>query len=1035
MSVVRRLTRIPATAAAAESKLGDQNDADYDVDSPDLLQGQHRKTSAILRETSGFMTAAHRYSRLWRGVWAVLLIGLGRFGAACGQSVSTADASASAASGLPRPSAMSVGDYERQLFEFLNERQYQRRGWRVDKGVRDTGPYVDGKYYGTHPAVRVYYSPEIIEWLRGGRRDVIPDGAMIIKEQFEPPAARYADLNDEQLFKALSSWTVMVKDSAGSHDGWFWSNPAKGQSAVDGTRYPFDNPVSGFGIYCVRCHASTKSTGATNEYTFASLRNIKGFPGKPLVFRVDESWRAKAEREEPTETKPLEDTTNEALLAQVRAQRADPAHPRCTGVVHPEQCPPVLSDRFLATFASIAPHDRSEIEHFPPVTHDWVVRRAGAAQLSQPFVTSNQCMSCHAGLLGAFGPSMFLPTGDSAEYADPGVHLSPYGEWRWTPMGLAGRDPVFYAQLESEIELLRREHRDDQAQGKHLADELQKTCLSCHGVMGKRQFDLDQGAGGEEFTVAQVMNGLDESTAGGPHDWRYGALARDGVSCTVCHHMQPREQPPDDHRPYLEFYLENSITGNLHLGAANELAGPFEDKDVSPYAMEHALGFKPKHNPYIKSSQLCGTCHVVNLPIVDRAASAEEAGGQLVAAEQNAKFKAFHHHVEQSTYLEWLNSEFENEINPANPNAKTCQDCHMARGYHDDERGLHIDPIVTRMAAIQDNTYPAAENLAEREALEVRVRSTGYARHNFRGLNVFLLEMFNQFDDVLGVRKFDFMTGSTEDIPLAVADFGRQARTGVATVAVEARVSGDELVAKVDVHNQTGHRFPSGVGFRRAFLEFVVTEKPAAEGGEGRVIWSSGRTNELGMIVDENGEPLPSEFFGDNDSSHPQAFQPHHDVITSPRQVQIYETLLRNAGGRLTTSFVHGSDVAKDNRLLPRGWKKDGPGPALHGEFLRATYPDAATQEDPRYADGSGSDEVTYRVKLPRGVDPERVSVAATLYYQAIPPYFLRQLFETAPSGPATVRLHYLCSNIDLRGTPIENWKLKVATATAAVAP
>jgi hypothetical protein len=34
---------------------------------------------------------------------------------------------------------------------------------------------------------------------------------------------------------------------------------------------------------------------------------------------------------------------------------------------------------------------------------------------------------------------------------------------------------------------------------------------------------------------------------------------------------------------------------------------------------------------------------------------------------------------------------------------------------------------------------------------------------------------------------------------------------------------------------------------------------------------------------------------------------------------------------------------------------------------------------------------------------------------------------------PATQRLHYLCSNLDLRGTPIENWKLPVASATAEI--
>ena len=108
----------------------------------------------------------------------------------------------------------------------------------------------------------------------------------------------------------------------------------------------------------------------------------------------------------------------------------------------------------------------------------------------------------------------------------------------------------------------------------------------------------------------------------------------------------------------------------------------------------------------------------------------------------------------------------------------------------------------------------------------------------------------------------------------------------------------------------------------------------------------------------------------------------------------------------------------KDNRLLPRGWKREGPGPALTGRFLAATHPGPDAAGDPRYADGSGSDEVTYRIDLPAGVDPARLQVRATLYYQAIPPYFLRNLFETAPDGPATRRLHYLCSHVDLKGTP-----------------
>ena len=296
--------------------------------------------------------------------------------------------------------------------------------------------------------------------------------------------------------------------------------------------------------------------------------------------------------------------------------------------------------------------------------------------------------------------------------------------------------------------------------------------------------------------------------------------------------------------------------------------------------------------------------------------------------------------------------------------------------------------------------------------------------------------MFNQFDDVLGVRKFDFMTGSQSDIPHAMDDFRRQASNDVARLDVDSRINAnDELVAQVTVHNKVGHRFPSGVGFRRAFLEFLVIEAPADEGGEERVVWSSGRTNELGVLIDDEGNPLGSEFFSDDPDDadgdgYNQISQKHHEVIDSPNQVQIYETLLHSDKHRYTTSFIHGSDVIKDNRLLPRGWQAEGPGPALNGEFLKATHPGPVAKTDPRYTDGSGSDELTYRVALPADVDRSRLRVKATLYYQAIPPYFLQSLFETAPAGIATQRLHYICSNIDLRGTLIEDWKLAVTSTT-----
>jgi hypothetical protein len=61
---------------------------------------------------------------------------------------------------LPNPGSLSLQQYEKKLYAFIRNREYDTKlNWCVDKGVRDTGPWIQGKYYGTHPAVRIYYSP------------------------------------------------------------------------------------------------------------------------------------------------------------------------------------------------------------------------------------------------------------------------------------------------------------------------------------------------------------------------------------------------------------------------------------------------------------------------------------------------------------------------------------------------------------------------------------------------------------------------------------------------------------------------------------------------------------------------------------------------------------------------------------------------------------------------------------------------------------------------------------------------------------
>jgi hypothetical protein len=404
------------------------------------------------------------------------------------------------------------------------------------------------------------------------------------------------------------------------------------------------------------------------------------------------------------------------------------------------------------------------------------------------------------------------------------------------------------------------------------------------------------------------------------------------------------------------------------------------------------------------------------------------------------------HNLEQLTYLEWLNSSFQNEFGSSNPKAQTCQDCHMPNKYSNAANTLNVPLIQQPIATVQDDQYPAVEHRADADKVRARFRESGFVRHQFQGLNVPLLEMFSQFmknfpvgdkifpyNEVLGVRQNDYMLTVNADLPNAIDAFVQQAQSSTAAIEVlPVSADKDKLVVNVMVANKTGHRFPSGVGFRRAFIEFR-----AVDNRSGQVIWASGRTNELGVIVDESGKPLPSEFFDryqDKSGQWRQSYQPHYydrpgHAITRQDQVQIFEELIQDADGNFTTSFIRRDTPVKDNRLLPLGWSLKGPDASLSGAFLKATYPHA-TGDDRHYKDGGGTSVVTYEVPL-NGIDPQYVTVKATLYHQTIPPYYLKMRFDQAPNYPATKRLYYLTSNLKTSGTPIENWKLKIVSNSA----
>ena len=113
-------------------------------------------------------------------------------------------------------------------------------------------------------------------------------------------------------------------------------------------------------------------------------------------------------------------------------------------------------------------------------------------------------MGCHAAGSTGLHFDMTVQQAGQPAYTQL-INIAPYGEWRGSPMGLAGRDPIFFSQLETE-----------QTVHPALAKLAPDLCLHCHGVMGQRQFCLDQFPGDPKKANAVCNNtdllGLDQNS-------------------------------------------------------------------------------------------------------------------------------------------------------------------------------------------------------------------------------------------------------------------------------------------------------------------------------------------------------------------------------------------------------------------------------------------------------------------------------------------------------------------------------------------
>lgn len=286
---------------------------------------------------------------------------------------------------------------------------------------------------------------------------------------------------------------------------------------------------------------------------------------------------------------------------------------------------------------------------------------------------------------------------------------------------------------------------------------------------------------------------------------------------------------------------------------------------------------------------------------------------------------------EQTPYSEWLASSFVEK--------SSCQNCHM--------------PTAEGAAPISNIT---PQNLYE-----------PFARHTFTGGNVFMLNLFGEFSDELG------FPGSIAALDQNIARTEELLQKETATLAVSAPEHQDDMLTfEVEIEVLTGHKFPTSFPSRRTWLHVTVSD------AQGNMIFESGGYDETG------------EIFGNANDENPESYEPHYDLISSPDQVQIYEPIMKNESGGVTTYQMLATGYLKDNRLLPDGFDKQNPPPvsSVIGEAM----------QDPTFT--GGSDALRYQVQTNGASGPFTVQVE--LLYQSVGYRWAKNVLETQSAEAQT---------------------------------
>jgi len=189
---------------------------------------------------------------------------------------------------------------------------------------------------------------------------------------------------------------------------------------------------------------------------------------------------------------------------------------------------------------------------------------SAAAQTGALFQPSNQCMTCHNGVMTSGGEDVSFGT-----------------LWRASMMAHAARDPYWQAGVRREV----MDHPRAQA-------AIENECSRCHMPMAHVQ----QHALGRQQTIFQNL-----PAAGAAAD----PLAVEGVSCALCHQIRSDA-----------LGSKSSFTGGFVIDTGTPLEkrqmfGPYEVDPGRTAVMRSATGLLPTQAVHVQQSEVCATCHTL----------------------------------------------------------------------------------------------------------------------------------------------------------------------------------------------------------------------------------------------------------------------------------------------------------------------------------------------------------------------------------------------------------------------------------------